>query len=202
MTVDDVPDTFKAHPDGGAQPRTLAEVRSRIQRPRRQVALYLDAEAASQIEEAERALEAAQEYDETTNEPDTAPTLAQHLRALETRADESRTLFTLQAIPHRTYQKLRAANPPTQAQIEAAAKAGGEGEPAFDPDAFAPALVRAQLIDPAVDSDEDFDGFWEELSDGQLNQLWTAALAVQLGVTDPGPKSETASEVLRSFGIS
>lgn len=185
-----------------AGPVSLASVTARIQRPRDRVPLYLDAEAASQIDEAEKALEKAKEYDETTNEPDTAGPIAQHLRELEDRAEASKVAFVLQAVTSRAYQKLRAEFPPTAAQKEAAVKAGAEGEPAFDPDGFAPALVHAQLIDPVVASAEEFEAFWSELSDGQLQQLWGTAMTVQFGVTDPGPKSELASEVLRSFGIS
>ncbi|MFF1499759.1 hypothetical protein ACFVZR_07745 [Streptomyces sp. NPDC058316] len=207
MTTD-VPATFAS--DSGAPtagPRTLADITARIQRPRERVPLYLDSETASQIADAEAALERAREYDETTNLPDTAPDIARHLRDLEDQAEASRVVFVLQAVPHRRYQELRALCPPTEKQIEAAAKAAEaagqpQGEPAFDPDTFAPHLVRAQLIAPVVASDEEFDAFWEQLSDGQLNQLWSTALTVQLGVTDPGPKSELASEVLRSFGLS
>lgn len=196
-----IPETFTSGAAAG-QPRSLADVTARVQRPRQQVPLYLDAEAASQIEAAERALERAVEYDATTNEPDTAPAIAQHLRELEDRAEASRVEFTLQAIPHRRYAALRAEHPPTAEQIEAAKAAGGEGEPAFDPDRFAPALVHAQMIDPAPGTPEEFAAFWDELSDGQLNQLWSTGLTVQLGVTDPGPKSARASGILRSFGIS
>ncbi|MFJ6293192.1 hypothetical protein ACIQJX_07510 [Streptomyces griseoviridis] len=203
-----VPETFQAGPAPAttAGAGTLAAVTSRIQRPRERVPLYLDAEAASQIADAEAALERAREYDEQHNEPDTAPAIAQHLRELEDRAEASKVAFVLQAVPHRHYQKLRAQCPPTDTQVEEAARraeaSGQDVLPAFDPDTFAPLLVRHQLLEPAVGSDEEFEAFWEELSDGQLNQLWSTALTVQLGVTDPGPKSELASETLRSFGLS
>ncbi|MEU9400539.1 hypothetical protein [Streptomyces sp. NPDC048242] len=203
-----VPETFQsqapATPAGGLR---LADVTARIQRPRERVPLYLDAETASQIADAEATLERAREYDELHNEPDTAPAIARHLRELEDKAEASKVVFVLQAVAHREYQRLRAECPPTEAQIEQAARmaeARGEqaGEPAFDPDAFAPMLVRHQLLEPVVSSDEEFADFWAQLNDGQLNQLWSTALTVQLGVTDPGPKSELASEVLRSFGLS
>lgn len=186
-----------------AQPLKLSNILDRVQRPRATAVLYLDAEAAAQIDAAEQALERAVEYDKTTNEPDTAPALARHLRDLEDAAEASKVEFVLQALPHRAYQALRAQYPPTAEQVEKASSlAGEEREPAFDPDTFAPALVRAQLLAPVVDSDEVFAAFWDQLNDGQLNQLWTTAITVQLGVTDPGPKSETASALLNSFGIS
>ncbi|MFJ2717405.1 hypothetical protein [Streptomyces sp. NPDC087437] len=204
-----VPETFQAGqaPAAPAGALRLADVTAKIQRPRERVPLYLDSETASQIADAEEALKRAREYDELHNEPDTAPKFARYLRELEERAEASKVVFTLQAVQHRKYQRLRAQCPPTEAQIEQAAKmAEARGvdavEPVFDPDAFAPVLVRHQLIDPVVGSDEEFDAFWEQLNDGQLNQLWSTALTVQLGVTDPGPKSELASEVLASFGLS
>ncbi|MFJ2731395.1 hypothetical protein [Streptomyces sp. NPDC087317] len=205
-----VPETFQAGqapaPAAGAQ--SLADVSARIQRPRQRVPLYLDAETASQIADAEEALERAKEYDELHNEPDTAPELARYLRELEERAAASKVVFVLEAVQHRKFQRLRAQCPPTEAQIEQAAKMaearGAEAtvEPVFDPDTFAPLLVRHQLIDPVVGCDEEFEAFWDKLSDGQLNQLWSTALTVQMGVTDPGPKSELASEILESFGLS
>lgn len=188
-------------PAAAGAPLMLSAVAQRIKRPRLSVPLYLDAELAPQIDEAERALERAIEYDKTTNEPDTAPTIAQHLRDLEDAAEASKVVFVLQAVSHRDYQKLRAQFPPTAEQIEMAAK-NETGEPAFDADTFAPALVCAQLVSPQVDSGEVFGAFWDELNDGQLQQLWSTALTVQMGVTDPGPKSEIASEVLRSYGTS
>ncbi|MET9142451.1 hypothetical protein [Streptomyces sp. NPDC004042] len=204
-----VPETFQPGqaPAPAAGALSLADVTARIQRPRERVPLYLDAETASQIADTEEALKRAREYDELHNEPDTAPAIARHLRELEERAEASKAVFVLQAVTHRAYQRLRAKCPPTEAQIEQAAKlaeARGEqaGEPAFDPDAFAPLLVRHQMLEPVVSSDEEFESFWEQLNDGQLNQLWSTALTVQLGVTDPGPKSELASETLQSFGLS
>lgn len=183
------------------QPVMLSQVAARIKRPQVIVPLYLDPEAASQIQDAEEALRRAIEYDETTNEADTAPALARHVRDLEDEAEASRQDFVLRALPHRTYQKLKAEHPPTEKQIEAAAARDDGSVAAFDPDSLAPALVAAQLLSPAIDDDpETFEAFWEDLSDGQMNELWSAAVAIQMGVTDPGPKSEIASRVLQSSG--
>jgi len=201
----DVPATFTAGPKStpapapAVQPVRLSEVRARVQRPRVVVPMHLDAELAVEIEAAREALNRAIAYDETSNEADTAPTFARHLRELEDAAEDSRVQFVLQAIPHRAYQRLVGEYPPTDEQRKEAVDAGGEVPP-FDADAFAPALVAAQLVSPEIDSAEEFRGFWDELSDGQLQQLWQSALAVQLGVTDPGPKSATASEILQRSG--
>ncbi|WP_435173304.1 hypothetical protein [Actinacidiphila sp. bgisy145] len=196
----EVPATFAAAPKTAPEePLRLSDVRAKIQRPRVQVPMHLDAELAGEIALASDALERAVAYDETSNEPDTAPALARHLRDLENRAEDSRVVFVLQALPHRVYQKLVGEHPPTDEQRQEAAAAGGDAPP-FDAEALAPELVRRQLVSPVIDSDREFDQFWDELSDGQMQQIWMSAQAVQTGVTDPGPKSETASDILRRFG--
>lgn len=187
------------------EPLMLSQIAARIKRPRITVPLYLDADAASQIVDAEEALKKAVEYDKTTNEPDTAPVFAQHVRDLEEAAEASKAVFVLQALTHTAYQVLQTQFPPTAEQLAAAVKRAGDGpvqEPAFNTDAFAPALVRAQLITPKVDSDEVFAAFWDGLNDGQMNELWISAVTIQKGVTDPGPKSELASSILQSSGTS
>ena len=116
-------------------------------------------------------------------------------------AEASRVRFTLEAITHRAYQQLRAEHPPTKEQIEAAAGRGGSEDPAFDPDAFAPALVKAQLVEPKPETPEEFAAFWDDLSDGQLGQLWQAAISVQFQTGELGPPSQAAADILRSFGM-
>lgn len=182
-------------------PTTFADIRAKIMRPRRIVDLVLDAEAAAELEALEQLLERAQRHDEA-HDAETARDVAKHLQEVEAQAEGSRVRFTLEAITHRAYQALRAEHPPTKEQIEAAAGRGGREEPAFDPDAFAPALVEAQLIEPKPGSPEEFAAFWDDLSDGQLGQLWGAAIAIQFQTGELGPPSQAAADILRSFGVS
>lgn len=179
---------------------TFADVRAKIQRPRRIVDMVLDAESAAEIAALEQLLERAQRHDEA-NGTETARDVAKRLQEMEAQAEDSRVRFTLEATTHRSYQLLRADHPPTKEQIEAASGRGGAEEPAFDPDTFAPALVEAQLIDPRPATPEEFAAFWNELSDGQLVQLWNAALQVQFETGELGPPSQAAADVLRSFGM-
>jgi hypothetical protein len=179
---------------------TFADIRAKIQRPRHIVELVMNAEAASEIDALEQLLERAQRHDEA-NGTETAPEVARRLQIQETVAEASRVQFVLEAITHRAYQALRAEHPPTKEQIEAAAARGGSEEPAFDADAFAPALVEAQLIDPKPDTPEEFTAFWNDLSDGQLAQLWSAAIQIQFQTGELGPPSQAAADVLRSFGL-
>jgi hypothetical protein len=161
----------------------------------------MNAEAASEIDALEQLLERAQRHDEA-NDTGTAPEVARRLQIQETVAETSRVQFVLEAITHRAYQKLRADHPPTKEQIEAAAARGGSEEPAFDADAFAPALVEAQLIEPKPADSEEFAAFWDDLSDGQLGQLWGAAISIQFQTGELGPPSQAAADILRSFGMS
>ncbi|MFL4947477.1 hypothetical protein ACJ6WE_08905 [Streptomyces sp. MMS24-I31] len=179
---------------------TFADVRAKIQRPRRAVELVMNAEAAAEIGAFEELLDRAQRHDEA-NGTETARDVAKRLQELESQAEDSRVRFTLEAITHRAYQQLRAEHPPTKEQIEAAAKRGGEDEPAFDPDTFAPALVEAQLIEPKPADSEEFAAFWDALSDGQLGQLWGAAIQIQFQTGELGPPSQAAADILRSFGM-
>jgi len=179
---------------------TFAAVRAKIQRPRQIVDMVLDAEAAAEIGALEQLLERAQRHDEA-NGAETARDVAKHLQEVEEQAEASRVRFALEAITHRAYQALRAEHPPTKEQIEAAARRGGDEEPAFDPDAFAPALVEAQLIEPKPETKEEFAAFWDDLSDGQLGQLWQAAISIQFQTGELGPPSQAAADILRSFGM-
>lgn len=179
---------------------TFADIRAKIQRPRQIVDIVLDAEAAAEIGALEQLLERAQRHDEA-NGSETARDVAKRLQEVEAQAEGSRVRFTLEAITHRAYQALRADHPPTNEQIEAAARRGGSEEPAFDPDAFAPALVEAQLIEPKPETPEEFAAFWDDLSDGQLGQLWQAAIAIQFQTGELGPPSQAAADILRSFGM-
>ncbi|MGW1160357.1 hypothetical protein ACWD48_19495 [Streptomyces sp. NPDC002519] len=179
---------------------TFADVRAKIQRPRRVVELVMDAAAASEIDALEQLLERAQRHDEA-NGTETAPEVAKRLQEMEAQAEGSRVRFVLEAITHRGYQSLRAEHPPTKEQIETAAARGGAEEPAFDPDTFAPALVEAQLIEPRPETPKEFADFWDNLSDGQLGQLWGAALQIQFQTGELGPPSVAAADILRSFGM-
>jgi hypothetical protein len=175
----------------------FADVAAKIRRPRRITELVLDAGAAAEVEQLADLLERLRARDELTDGPPQAPAVAKELQQAEERADGSRVAFTLEAISHTAYRELIATFPAGKEQLERQAAEGGEQWP-FDPDTFAPALVQAQLIEPAPGSDEDFQAFWDGLSDGQLRQLWLTALGVQMQVTTVGPRSVAAAEVLRA----
>lgn len=173
---------------------TFSEMRARIRRPRRAVPFILDAEVAAEVAALTEVLDHALVHDRATGQT-TALDVAHRLQAAEQRAEDSRAVLTLQAVPHGTYQQLRREHPPTQQQLDQAEHNRAE-RPAFNPDSFAPALVHAQLIDPAPADWDEFAAWWAELSDGQLARVWTTALSAQLQLTEPSTRSTVAADVI------
>ncbi|NUS17085.1 MAG: hypothetical protein HOY69_37780 [Streptomyces sp.] len=155
---------------------TFAQIRERISRPRRIVALTLDAGAAAQVDALEELCARLRTADA---DPEQLAAATGALREAEHAAEASRAEVVLESVSHRTYQELRAQHPATREQIDEAKRLGAP-EPAFDADTFSASLVFAQLIEPRPETREEFDRFWAELSDGQLRRLWDGALAVQL----------------------
>lgn len=176
---------------------TFADVAAQIRRPRAITELVLDGQAAAEIDQLADLLERLRARDEILGGEPQAPAVAKELQAAEDRADASRVPFTLEAIPHTRYRELIAEHPASKEQLERQAAEGGEQWP-FDPDAFAPALVQAQLVEPAPGDEDEFEVFWGGLSDGQMRQLWLTALGVQMQATAVGPRSQAAVEVLRA----
>jgi hypothetical protein len=182
-------------------PLTFADLVSRIRRPQRITELILDAEAAAQVDALTALLDRARARDEALGGEPIAPEVARQLQEAEVRADASRVQITMEAIPHTEYKNLLAKHPPTAEQLAEFGRAGSDVERwPFDPDAFAPVLVRAQMIDPEPPPVEEFAAFWNALSDGQLRNLWLTAIGVQMQVTTLAPRSETAADLLRTAG--
>lgn len=174
----------------------MADLRSQFGRPRTTVDLYLNADAVSKAEALEKVLGKAREYDETANEPDTAPEIARQLQAARDLAEQSRVEFALQALSHRAWARMIAEHPPTPEQL---ADAPVSRKPEFNLDTLPGALVRAQLLSPNPGTAEDWAEFWDDLSDGQMAALWGNAQILQMGDGSLG-KSETLSEILSSYG--
>jgi hypothetical protein len=168
-------------------PLTFAEMKAKLRRPRRIVELVLDAESAAQIDALTALLDRIPPDDEAT-----VKSVAAELRKAESVAEVSRVHLTLEALSHRAYAELQDAHKATPERLAEVEAATGERW-AFDPDAFAPHLVHAQLVSPRPADDEEFTAFWDSLSDGQMRRLWTAALGVQLQVTTLGPRNVQAA---------
>lgn len=192
----EIPETFTGAAKKDAAPVSVAALRSKFSRPRATVPLHLDGEAVAEAQALEQVLDRAREYDETTNEPDTAPAVERQLVDAHARADESRAEFVLQALSHRAWAKLIGEHPATPDQL---ADAPVSDKPDFNADTLPGALVRAQLLSPDPGSAEEWGEFWDELSDGQMAQLWGHALALQTRDDGSLGKSAVVSEILRNY---
>lgn len=190
----------KSKPVPGQVPLTFQAMQQKIKRPFRIVHMVMDTEAAAEIEALEALHKSLLRRDEVSAEPALAPEVAARLADVEDAARESVAPVKLQAISHTAYKALRAKHPPTAEQVDRAKDAGGVA--VFDSETFCPALVLAQMVEPAAPGADAWQVFWDDLSDGQLNQLWTAALAAQMQVVRLESRTQTAADVLRELGLS
>lgn len=166
--------------------KSVADLRAMFGRPRRTVPLYLDADAVAEAEGLEQVWQKAIELDAASNEPDRAPALAKKALAARERAEASRVEFELQAVSHRRWAEIIAANPPTEAQL---ADAPVNAKPDFNVETVPGELVRAQLVSPDPGSAAEWAAFWDELSDGQVRQLWGNAQIIQMDSGSLGKSS-------------
>lgn len=192
----EIPETFTGAAKKDAAPVSVGALRSKFSRPRITVPLYLDGEAVAESEDLEQVLLRAREADEATNDDDTAPAIERQLLDANARAQESQVDFVLQAISHRAWAKLIGNHPPTPEQL---AEAPVSEKPDYDLETLPGALVRAQLLTPDAGDEDDWNAFWDELSDGQMAQLWGNALALQLRSDGSLGKSAVVSEILRNY---
>lgn len=188
----------KAAPVPGRVPLTFAAVQQRIKRPRRIVPLVMDTESHAEIEALEALLEHTQRQDEASGTA-LARDVAKRLQEVEDAAWDSIAEFTLQAVSHTDYQRLRKEHPPTAEQVADAEAANSKA--VFNAETFCPALVLAQLLSPEPPDPETWQVFWDDLSDGQLNQLWTAAFSAQMQTVQLGSRSQNAAAVLRELDL-
>ncbi|MCA1218702.1 hypothetical protein [Streptomyces sp. 8L] len=175
---------------------TVAALRGKFARPRTSVPLYLDGGAVAEAAGLEQILTRAREADEMSNEDPTAPAIEQQLLDAHERAEASRVDFELQALTHRAWARMVAEHPPTPDQL---ADAPVSAKPDFNVDTLPGALVRAQLLRPDPGTEQEWSEFWDDLSDGQMAQLWGNAYALQTRDDGSLGKSEIVSEILRSY---
>lgn len=114
--------------------------------------------------------------------------LAASIVALEAQMKASTVKFRLRAQNKSKKAAVILANPPREGN--ATDRAFGANEPAFYE-----AMVRACLVDPMPESDDEFAALIEALSDGQFNALVQAAVSVSGGATTEVPFSPAASAV-------
>jgi hypothetical protein len=140
-------------------------------------------------EDAERRLLAARIEDDRSNEPDTAPAIAEEIVALEAEQDAAGVEFTVRALSRTAWQKLLEANPATE-QDEKNGLDYGAG--------FPTAAIAACCSDPEMTLDQ-VNQLLDVISTNQYMLLWGTVMAVNLGADDL-PKSVAATATLHSSG--
>jgi hypothetical protein len=102
------------------------------------------------------------------------------LDAAQAALDEGTLWFTFRSLGRKNYRKLLDEHPATD-DHHAAAREQGQSQAAYNPDTFAPALVRAACADPVLSTEDVeaiFDG--DAWSDGDVAGLFTCALTAQV----------------------
>lgn len=157
--------------------------------PRESVTLVLDTESAAEAARLAEQLDTVPEGERLT--------LAKRITALEAKAADSRFTFTFEGVGGERYELLLAEHPATDEQK---ASAPDGFTPRYNTSTFPPALAAASCVEPAElhgDVEE-----WTEIrrtwSPGQWSRVFGAVLSAQQAVPD-APKSQAASDVLRSF---
>lgn len=150
--------------------------RLRAKQPRRiTVGVFLDDNLADRLDAAVMALHDARR---TQAPADDVAALEAAKDTAQAVLDDETMWFTFQAIGRNALARLTDAHPPTDEQVEEAA-AEERGRPDYDPATFAPALLAAACIAPAL-TVEDFEGVYasEAWNDDERGALFAAALSV------------------------
>lgn len=148
----------------------------------------------SEIEELEERLRVEQEVDRGENRAPLAPQLARQLLDLQEELRQSEVSFVLRGVGRRAFTDLVGDHPPAADQLEKATELGIQLQ--WNTDTFPPALVAASVVVPDDWDLEDWAEAYEDWPTGVWARIWRAALAVNNGVVDPGPKSVRASAIL------
>lgn len=161
---------------------------------RQSVRIPMRADLLDRIATLEQRAVHEREIDRRENRDAVAPGIAEEIRQVEADVLASEVEFTFESMGRRAYAKLIADNPPTAEQT-ARAEADG-GTLSYNPDTFPPRLLAASCVAPEGATVQGMTDVWENWSEGQAAQLWTACLTANLGGVGVGPKSLIASAIL------
>ena len=183
---------------------TVQELLARRKPARQTVRLLLDGTLSSQVDEVRRQLKLAKAADiaDPQGLASRAAPLEVKLNELQIEAEEASTAFTFQALGRARFEEVKRLHPPTEDQWERYRErvkaAWWVTAPEFHELTFAPALIAACCVEPAM-TIEDAQALWDELSDGEAAALYTAALAVNEEVTNR-PFSGTDTDTTPNTG--
>lgn len=144
---------------------TIDEIRARRTPRTRTEWVPLDADLLTRIDELEREVALAKRVDERENRRPEAPRLEAELAKLRAEAELAAVPFTFQELPRKAYRDLIRAHPSTDPQRR------------WDEDTFAPALIAASCVQPAMTADDAQD-VWDNWGASVAYVLFGAAYAV------------------------
>lgn len=151
--------------------------------PQRTVQICLRGDLVAQWEETARQLAKTKERDPGASLAGTgAGALARDLERLTAEMEPFTVPFLLRGLSRPAYKALEAAHPPRQGPDGKVLTA--DADDGVNVDTFWYALVRACVISPQVTGEQWAELFDQKLSDGQVNQLASAALLVSRGTVD------------------
>jgi hypothetical protein len=146
----------------------------------RKVTIALVQESLDAYDAATNALERAR----LLGEEDRIPDLETEVAEAKARLVEDSIELKFRSIGRKNYDALLEAHPPTPEQIKEFQEANadkegnpGKGQPPYNVDTFAPALVAASLAEPEL-SEEQVQELFDEWNATELAELWVAALEV------------------------
>lgn len=113
---------------------------------------------------------AAVRADAVSNEPDTAPGIAELIAEAEQQARESERTFVFRAVGRKAWRDLLAAHPPRE-----------QDAAGWDSETFPPAAMHASCIHPEGLPLEEFQRHYDEWPIAHVQALWSACLAANVG---------------------
>ena len=151
--------------------------RLKAKKPRQiTIGVYLDESLADAVDAAAMQLQDGRRLRAEAADIDV---LEKRLADAQATLDEGTQWLTFQALGRRAFSRLIEEHPPSAETIALAAQRGQEQEPQFEPLTFAPALIAAACIRPALTVD-DVDALYasDAWNEPELSALFAAALAV------------------------
>ena len=172
---------------------TAADIDALYQPPQTRTTICLDSTITLEIERLEERLTAALRQDETSNDPDLSPGIAQQILDLKQKAKDSEVEFVFSGLGRGAYTDLLRQHPPTDEQKVLAEAAGASAS--WNADTFPPALLAASCSSVDGADEQWWAQRWQSWTTGEVTRLWNVCLQAQTGVTEV-PKASRAFAIV------
>lgn len=168
---------------------TIDDIIARKKPRTRSLWVCIDGDLVSEIERLEAEVSREERVDQREHRRPVAPQIRAKLDKLRERRDEAAVEFTFSAIPKREYRRLIDEHPDPDGKLR------------WHEDTFAPALIAACAVEPAIPLDR-AETICDEWGESEYTQLFHAALMVNaeesqvpfsVRSTEPTPDSESSS---------